>query len=242
MQGAGEAWGPRQFKIMAAVVFTVVAICSTVAIATGAVGGSDSTPSGDHTPGGGHAPVIPHRPGLADESLPCTGPKEPVNFETFSAGPSAAGLPLTATVRRCDAAALPHEAANYVSYIYGECDIADCAPSVQIQTWPACQRSMAEYSFEGRPLPHRRLAKRDAAEVVEFDFAIDRRVEVYTKSATIVIFASDPDLARKTVGLLRPLQKGKPPVNNAAALGEGPPQRLGPPTDGSMEGVLPCES
>lgn len=237
----------------------VAAVFCVAAIAAGTDGGSTGTDGGpDHTsahegldhnphaPGGDGITVIPHSPELADESLPCTGPRKPVNFESFSAGAAVAGLPLVATVRRCDADAPPHEAANYVSYIYGECGIpknaSDCTSSLQIQTWPACQRSMAEYSYQGKPLPHRTLATRGAAQVVEFDFDIENRIEVYTKSATIVIFADDPDLARKAVQLLRPLEKGTPPVTNAAALEGSSPRDLAAPKNGSMEGDLTCQS
>lgn len=179
------------------------------------------------------------------ETLPCTGPEEPANFEVFSAGSEVAGLPLTGTSRRCDTGVPAHGwPNNYVNYSYGSCEIPEnatgCALPLTIQTWPACQRSKAEYTFEGKPLPYRKLPNHGGAEVVEFDF--DGRVEVYTKSATIVIFARDQDLAKKAIGLLRPQDKGKPPATDADALRGTPPEGLAPPSDGSMEGVLPCQS
>lgn len=57
-------------------------------------------------------------------------------------------LPL---IRRCDAPyACESVRANYVSYIYGSCDVdpdidgSACVPPVEIQTWPACERSYAD--------------------------------------------------------------------------------------------------
>jgi hypothetical protein len=220
-------------RLVIAVACAVVTLFFAVAVAPGASGGPEATP--------GQVSHGPH------ETLPCTGPKEPVNFESFSAGPTPVGLPLTATVRRCDSDGSAHEwPANYVSYIYGDCEIPEgatgCQPPLEIQTWPACQRSMADYSFEGRPLPHRKLPKHGGAEVVELQIPLENRIEVYTKSATIVIFALDPDLARKAVRLLKPQEKGKPPVTNVQGLGGEPSEGLEPPAQGSMEGLLACQS
>jgi len=181
------------------------------------------------------------------DTLPCTGPEEPVNFEVFSAGSKPSGLPLTGTTRRCDVGA-PRDGwpSNWVSYEYGDCEIAESATGCQrpliVQTWPACQRSMADYSYEGKPLPYRELPKRGGARVVEFNFAIESRIEVYTKSATVVIFAAEPDLATEAVRLLRPQQQGTPPVTRAESLGGEPPQGLASPSDGSTKGALSCHS
>lgn len=232
----------------------IVLICAAGAVFI-AVGVADSTDSPDsplesgQPHGGGDTAWIPtHDRVVAHEALPCTGPYDPTNFEIFSAGPTVAGLPVSATVRRCDVAAPAHETpANRITYMYGRCetlpeDEVGCVPPLEVQTWPACQRSLADYSFEGRPLPFRQLPKHGGAEVVEFDFALERRIEVYTKSSTIVIFADSPELGRKAVEHLSPQQVGKQPVTNAADLRGSSPGRLAPPTDGAMEGDLECRS
>ncbi len=180
------------------------------------------------------------------DTVPCTGPHQPVNFEVFSAGPKPAGLSLTGTSRRCDTGAprwgWPN---NYVNYSYGSCKIpkgaTGCSPPLTIQTWPACQRAMSDYSLEGRPLPHKSLPPLGDARVVDFTFPAER-IEVYTKSATIVIFANDPELARKALRLLRPQEAGTPPAMNADDLEEKPVKALEPPSEGSMEGDLSCQS
>jgi hypothetical protein len=245
--------------LVAGTVGSAVAILLVVA-ATDARSGPDFTPT-KVTPtkvtaaiGGAEHSFERHRastwvstPDRKNEALPCTGPKDPINFEIFSAGPAVAGLPLTSVVRRCDAGAPADEApANYVAYLYGHCEIADgatgCALPLQIHTWPACQRSLADYSFEGKPLPYRRLPEHGGAEVVEINFSLDHRIEVYTKSSTVVIFASSSALAKRAIELLRSQSKGKPPVTDANELGEMPPTQLEPPSDEAMEGGLSCQS
>jgi len=140
--------------------------------------------------------------GRLAETLPCTAADEPVNFLTFGVGGSLDGLALTEVLRRCDHP-YPGEpvAANYVSYIYGGCDPTDpaqdgrdsCQPPLEIQTWPACQRSLADYSgavlkgFE--PLPDRRGATRVMSG--------DGRVEIYTGDVTGVVFLPDPEVLMK---------------------------------------------
>ena len=257
---------PTGIRVVTALICGFAILFPAVTIATDAVGGNDSTPSGEFavasgatdgtdTVGGTNlgrdgrplsAWISTHDRVLAHEALPCTGPNDPTNFEIFSAGPAVAGLPLSATVRRCDTDAPAYEApANRITYIYGHCETppegeTGCAPPLEVQTWPACQRNRAGYSFEGEPLPYRELPRHGAAEVVEFDFALENRVEVYTKSSTIVIFADSPELGRKAVEFLTPQEVGKPPVTNAADLQGSPPEGLEPPTEGAMKGDLRC--
>ncbi len=184
-------------------------------------------------------------PVFNDEALPCTAPREPVNFETFSVGPSIEGLALTHAERRCGGGPVATRV-NYVSYIYGDCEISDgatgCQPPLEIQTWPACQRFLAKYSFRGRPLPHRFLPGPSGAKVVEFNFAFDKRIEVYTGSATVVIFATDRARAIEAVEMLRLEGRREPPASNSTELDSGLPDRLEPPAQGSMEGNLSCQA
>jgi hypothetical protein len=184
-------------------------------------------------------------PTYNDEALPCTGPKQPVNFQTLSAGSSVNGLPLTYTERRCGGGA-PAVRTNYLSYIYGDCEIAEgatgCQPPLEIQNWPACQRFLAKYSFRGEPPPHRELARQDGAEVVEFNFGIDKRLEVYTETTTVVIFATERRLAVEAVEMLRNEDKGQPPATHPDELEDQDSGWLGPPANGSMEGDLQCDA
>jgi hypothetical protein len=181
------------------------------------------------------------------EALPCTGPKDPINFEVFSAGPSVGGVPLNSVQRRCSDSAPADEApANFANYIYGHCEISEgatgCQPPLEIQTWPACQRALGDYSFEGKPLPYRQLPSRGGAKVVEINFTLDNRIEVYTKSSTIVIFANNPALAKEGLAQLRFQEAGEPLATQAEELQGEPEEGLGSPTDGAIKGDLPCQS
>jgi len=230
--------------------FSAAFLLSAVAVATGAVGQLDSAPV-EEAPAQDPSWVSTAERVEAGEALPCTGPKDPINFEIFSAGDEVAGLPLTAMVRRCDSGAPADEApANYVTYVYGSCEIAPsatgCAPPLQVQTWPACQRSISDYSIEGEPLPREELpalSKDGAAEVREVELMETGRIEVYTESSTVVIFSEDPAVAKQAVEELRPQEEGEPPATDAAALAQDEdPARLPAPTAGSMRGALSCQS
>ena len=180
------------------------------------------------------------------EALPCTGPEEPINFEIFSAGPSVAGVPLNTMQRRCGGTTPADEPpANFTNYVYGSCKIAEgatgCSPPLEVQTWPACQRSLADYSFEGKPMPHTRLPSINGAEAQEIEFPFGPRIEVYTKSSTVVIFANNPALAKEALGQLRSQEEDKPPATQAAELKGKPEEGLEPPSRGATEGKLQCQ-
>lgn len=142
--------------------------------------------------------------------LPCTSADQPVNFGNYWLRGEWEGLPLNAVIRRCDApdpsiagaVAVPRTAlrANYVSYIYGDCDPADeqgsCAPPVEIQTWPFCERNLGVYRFdpEGLELPYFRTTIRGVPAAI---FEDGLRVELYTTDSTIVAFGSDSAQVRR---------------------------------------------
>jgi hypothetical protein len=182
-------------------------------------------------------------PVLNDEALPCTRSGAPANFETYSVGPSIHGLPLTHTERRCGTGPVAARV-NYLSYIYGDCQLppgeTGCRPPLEIQTWPACQRYLAKYSFRGKPLPHRFLSTNGDAEVVEFSFLAGNRIEVYTNASTVVIFAPNRDRAVEAVEMLRPEEEEEPPASTSEDLRSEHPDRLEPPERGSLEGTLSC--
>jgi hypothetical protein len=176
--------------------------------------------------------------------LACTASDQPANFPVYSLGPSVDGLQVTSITRRCDDPQPDAPVrANYVSYVYGVCpQVADgtetsCAPPLEIQSWPGCERSLADYELQvGVPYPHEKLGKMDGVPAYSFDEGT--RVELYTGPATIVIFAADPALIDQAVAAIQLEPASEPPGQPAAADAQSPD--LPPPDPGAIAGRLPC--
>jgi hypothetical protein len=160
-----------------------------LAVAGGALGLSQLVQAGPpQTPPGTYYDAVAGSP-----ALPChdsTG--RPVDGPEFSLGASFERHQKSHEERRCDEPG-PVGRANYHSVIYGDCQAtADhgCAPPVEIQTYPACERNPSSYRLtpEGDAVPHQdaRVAGFPAAW-----FEDGRRLEVYLKDATIVIFGEN---------------------------------------------------
>jgi hypothetical protein len=263
-----EALGTRKVGVVIALICAVAAFVFAVTVVAGqdydpaestsspeSASGHDSVSKGSRilasrvSADGGEPPYVPwistQKRVQRHEALPCTGSKDPINFEIFSAGSSVAGLPLTDFTRRCGEATFADESpANFVNYFYGDCKIPSgatgCAPPLQIQTWPACQRTLGNYTFEGKPIPHRELPSVGSARVVEILFEFGPRIEVYTGSSTIVLFAESRALAKRALGKLQSQEIGKPPATTADELEGQPSEGLAPPIDGATEGELSC--
>jgi hypothetical protein len=180
--------------------------------------------------------------------LPCTDADQPVNFTFYSVGPAFEGLPVTDVYRLC-AEPYPGEPlrANYVDYIYGTCtppvpspEVATgsgCVNPLEIQTWPACERTLADYSIDkNEPYPHEWLGAVRGAQAAEFDGGT--RVELYTGSSTVVIFSEDPKLIAAALAALRPEPQDDPPSIPAADAQVN--QELPSPTPGAVSGDLSC--
>ncbi len=175
----------------------------------------------------------------SDASLP-SNPPPPVRsdvdpgrfgeFVLYSVGRSFEGLPLKAIVRRKDTP-IPSEPvrANFVSFLYGECaafsDVG-CAPPLEVQIWPACERTIADYSLTpaGDPLPHEKRVVRGVPAAV---FEDGLRLKLYTGRVTVVIFRLDEARISRAAAALRgennPVAPEKPlPEPAAGAMAGGP--------------------
>ena len=117
---------------------------------------------------------------------------------------------------------------NMASFLYGECDTAGdagCDSSLEVQTWPACDRNFSSYDFGSlfrRPTLERRLGVPSAV------FG-DDRIELYTGDVTVIIFASSVAQGERAVRSLR-----------ATSGAENPGARLLAPVAGSLDGLLDC--
>jgi hypothetical protein len=124
---------------------------------------------------------------------------------------------------------------NLVTRMYGRCEAADgegCAPPLEVQTWPACERNLALYhrypSPDGDPVPYTEAEVRGVPAAI---FDEGRRIEVYTGDVTVVIFADTPPLARRAAASLRGSMHGAPLQAD---------EPLPAPMAGALEGKLPC--
>jgi hypothetical protein len=144
-------------------------------------------------------------------------------FPIYDAGPSVAGLPLVAVLRRSDTPT------NYVSFIYGDCQAAGdmgCAPPIEIQVWPACVRNPSLYGSPKGPTPEMTVVRGVPAAFVDND---GLRLEIQTGTSTVVVFARSRDEALTVADALRGVNV---PAGRAVSL---PPAAAG-----VMNGTLRC--
>ena len=142
----------------------------------------------------------------------------------YAAGGRVHGLPLTG-----NAVTRSGRRADSVSMYYGSCpaqgsDEPRCVYPLEIQSWRACDHSRAVAAAQ-RP----RLRKLRGAELATFP---DGRAEVYTGTATVVIFAATPTLTHAAASALKPA--------NIRALRESPARRLAKPRDLTVPELADC--
>lgn len=111
-------------------------------------------------------------------------------FPLYALGPSFDGLPLVALLR-ADAEARAGEkvGADHVTFVYGECESVaggPCQPPLQVQVWNPCERNEASYDIE----PDESLELRGVPAAF---FERWSRLELFTRDATIVLFADASD-------------------------------------------------
>lgn len=146
------------------------------------------------------------------------------DFPVYYAGDAIQGVPMVAVLRREDAA-------NYVSFVYGECDARDevgCAPPGEVQVWPACVRNPAAYARNRSPVAPRPVPSTIRG-VPAAGFEEGRRLEIQTGTSTVVVFGHTPQFARALAAELRGVN---------VAVERGAP--LPPPAPGVLDGSLSC--
>jgi hypothetical protein len=119
------------------------------------------------------------------------------------AAQTSAQLPVATVEAAARRAETQHEVIpDFVSLVFGNCDASTlpCSPAVEIQIWRSCNRSLDDYELApGTPYPHTELEIRGTEGASFGD-----RIELYSGSVTIVIFA-DQKLALRAAESLRPL-------------------------------------
>jgi hypothetical protein len=164
--------------------------------------------------------------GAANDAVPLRGnftleeARAFTGFPIYYAGERVDDFPLVAVLRRDDTA-------DYVSFVYGDCllTVGDhgCAPPAEIQVWRGCRRGAELYdrSAPASPAPPERTTIRGAPAALIDD---GTRVELFTRGATIVVFAGSRTRARRLAEALRPVRASQPssePLPPPAESGEG---------------------
>lgn len=176
--------------------------------------------------------------------LPCTAPDEPTQFRLYSLAQQFEGLALTTILRRCDDSPFDpsNGRANFVSYIYGSCDPqptagdpeGGCAPPIEVQVWPACERSIADYGASHVASTATSLAQRRGVPSADFG----DRIELYSDDSSVVVFAASPQLAERVVDGLMVAARNTPATD--VAFEAETAGALPVPDDRSLTGGLPC--
>lgn len=167
------------------------------------------------------------------------------SFERFHVGATFAGLPLVHEEMACtrpepvrtraaggeiDPNSLGR--AHSMTYIYGECKAEGdqgCSPPLSIQTWPACERSAADYTMAGERLePTEELTLRG----VPARFYGENRLELSAADETIVLFGDTREVLISAANALRS-SVGSPKRIEAGEM-------LPAPVAGAQEGKLSC--
>lgn len=148
------------------------------------------------------------------------------DFPLYYAGESVGDVSLVAVLRRNDSA-------NYVSFIYGECEAVSetgCAPPGEVQVWPACVRNPARYAANRSPLsPESQPTPVRGVPAASFEEG--HRLEIQTGTSTVVVFGHSPEFVRTLASALRGVSNG---VTADVALP--------PPAVGALNGELACAS
>lgn len=187
------------------------------------------------------------------DTVPCTDAEEATNFRFYSLGREFDGLEPTQVMRICQPP-YPGEPvrANYVRYIYGNCDPlaglpkgtidgAGCAPPITIETWPACERALTDYeSAPGVPLQRAALGQRRGAPAFTFDGGA--RLEIYTGKSTVVLFSGNAERLKRAVASIRAEDPSAPIGPPSASGADAASGDLPEPAQGAMNGDLRCTS
>lgn len=199
-------------------------------------------------PGSEADTTAPDQPAAADSNtMQCEQPGTAPGFDYFSLGRAFEGLTASRAMRRCDDP-FPGETvrADFVSYVYGDCHIpkpdgneggdSGCVPPVEIQSWPACTRSLIDLS---QSIPAAVDGARETVRgVPSLNLTNDLRLELYTRATTIVLFASDSNQLLRAADAIRAETTTFPP--SLPSLASATNGNLAPPVIGAMEGTLQC--
>jgi hypothetical protein len=172
----------------------------------------------------------------ASHAYRCPSAPRPPAFAHYWLGPSFEGLPLRYRDFHCSGASTDSYVVmrtNFSSVIYGDCDASDggCAPPLEIQTWPACDRSFADYDFSPLFFPKPRLRRLRGVPSARFKGG-DERLELYTGDVTVAIWGDGAGRVARAAEALRTT-----PQSPVSVAPNGPLPRA---VRGHIRGTLFC--
>jgi hypothetical protein len=190
----------------------------------------------------------------ATKFLDCTGDDERPNFQTYSLGESFEGLAVTARIRNCEPPKPPWPyRANFVSHIYGDCELSEtsgegphCAPPLEIQSWPLCERNPQRYleGQQGSPLLSGAAAEEELTirGVPAAIYDEGQVLEVYTGTTTVAIFGDDRAQVRRAAeNLVRvQLPSALDTADPTGITTTDPSAALANPMPGGTNNTAPC--
>ena len=165
------------------------------------------------------------------------------DFPLYSLGTQFEELPLTAIVRvnrkpmrkARGGFGVPDNRTNHMTFVYGTCG-GGCVPPLQVQIWPACDRTLQAYHYNdnirglrvgGPSRPYDLVTVRG---VPAARFA--SMLEIYSGTVTIVIFGESASQQKRAAESLASV--------NILAGNVSAGEPLPPPVGGAMEGKLRC--
>jgi hypothetical protein len=159
-------------------------------------------------------------------------------FPLYSLGTQFEDLPVTAivrvnrkpTIKARGGFGVPDNRTNHMTFVYGTCG-GGCVPPLQVQIWPACDRTLQDYYYNvpgGGPSRPYDLATIRGVPAARFSGML----EIYSGTVTIVIFGETAAQQERAAESL---------VSANALAGDiAPGDPLPPPVAGAMKGKLKC--
>jgi hypothetical protein len=181
---------------------TVVMLILSVVVLGGLAGvaaGVDPLAQAPPAPGPPGPPGSPPpwtAPTSSPVAVPCVSVEQSLNFVNYWAGASFDGLGLTAAIRRCDKAQADDPGrANYVSYVYGDCDPAGeegCAPPIEIQSWSPLEVTKQMFTYSTPASEPRSSTDTVVGGAPATTYDDGKQLVIFRADSTVMIFGEDP--------------------------------------------------
>lgn len=161
----------------------------------------------------------------------------PIPSSAYDLGSNFGGLAVAAREELCNeappagatVASGPTKAVGYLSVVYGECSSAageGCSPPLDVQSWPECAHNPSSFvSSENNPEeggaelnPSATVSLSSAPQIPSASFENGTRIELYTGTTTIVVYANEASVATAAANTLAAAAAASSPAATASEL------------------------